>query len=108
MTHAKRIAGFIRAKRGWLLLAVLIGLLYFAWTEITKTRGVQEVQFRAASSECSASGALKYCVHEAQGGTNGDVVYHLHGRNLDEQIWNDDTYFTALVQSDWQRVGAAF
>ena len=36
---------------------------------------------------------------------NGDVLYHLHGRNLEAEIWNDPTYFTAMVQGHWQRTG---
>jgi enterochelin esterase-like enzyme len=46
---------------------------------------------------------LRYCIYRAQSGTNGNVVYHLHGRNLDEQIWNDDTYWTSMVQAIWQQ-----
>jgi enterochelin esterase-like enzyme len=30
----------------------------------------------------------------------------MHGLNLDERIWNDDTYFTVLIQAEWQRRSA--
>ncbi|WP_298125212.1 alpha/beta hydrolase-fold protein [Brevundimonas sp.] len=51
------------------------------------------------------SGKLRYCIYRAAQGTNGDVLYHLHGRNLDERIWNDDTYLTSLLQAQWQDHG---
>ena len=92
-----------RPYRHWLIAAVLIAGLYYGWGEITRSRGDQEVAFRPAEQSCGAAGALRYCVYKARGGTSGDIVYHLHGRNLDEQTWNDDTYFTALLQSEWQR-----
>jgi S-formylglutathione hydrolase FrmB len=44
-------------------------------------------------------------VHRAAGGVNGDIVYHLHGRNLEAEVWNDPSYFTAMVQGHWQRAG---
>ena len=106
MPGAKGLANFIRARRYWLLFILLIGLAYYAWGEVTKTRGAQVVEFQAASEQCATSGDLRYCVHQAQIGSNGDLLYHLHGRNLDEQIWNDDTYYTALLQAEWQRSGA--
>lgn len=28
----------------------------------------------------------------------------MHGRNLDASVWNDDTFFTAQLQSYWQRL----
>ena len=61
------------------------------------------ISFRPAHEACSAAGALRFCVYRDRRGTNGDIVYHLHGRNLDERVWNDDTYFTAQVQAEWQR-----
>jgi pimeloyl-ACP methyl ester carboxylesterase len=61
------------------------------------------VSFRSAEETCGTSGSLRYCVYRDRRGTNGDVVYHMHGRNLDERIWNDHTYMMALIQSEWQR-----
>ncbi|MBI1393714.1 MAG: esterase [Alphaproteobacteria bacterium] len=95
----------MRARRYWLLLVALLGFLLFAWTEITRTRGAQEAAFIPAAQTCSMTGPLRYCVYEAKAGSNGDIIYHLHGRNLDERIWNDDTYYTAMVQAAWQSSG---
>jgi pimeloyl-ACP methyl ester carboxylesterase len=92
-----------RPYRYWLIAILLAGLVYFAWTEITRTRGDQKISFRSAAQACGTVGSLRYCVYRDRRGTNGDIVYHLHGRNLDERIWNDDTYFTALLQGEWQR-----
>lgn len=92
-----------RPYRYWLLAFLLAVLGYYAWTEITRTRGAQNVSFRPATQTCGASGSLRYCIYRDRRGTNGDIVYHLHGRNLDERVWNDDTYFTAILQGEWQR-----
>lgn len=92
-----------RPYRYWLVGAILAAFLYYAWGQLTQTRGAQKVSFRPAASQCAAAGPLRYCVHRDQRGTNGDIVYHLHGRNLDEQIWNNDTYLTAMIQGEWQR-----
>lgn len=87
----------------WLITAIIAALIYYAWGQVTRTRGAQKVSFRPAEEACDTSGPLRYCVYRDRRGTNGDVVYHMHGRNLDERIWNDDTYMTALVQAEWQR-----
>jgi pimeloyl-ACP methyl ester carboxylesterase len=92
-----------KSHRKWLFLTLLIIALYYAYTQLTAPRGNQKVSFVPASKTCHASGTLKYCIYRAKSGTNGDVVYHLHGRNLDEQIWNDDTYWTSMVQANWQQ-----
>jgi Putative esterase len=92
-------------RRYWLTALLAVFLLYMAWGELTRPRGAQEVSFDAAAASCAEQGRLRYCVYRASAGSNGNVLYHLHGRKLDEQIWNDDTYFTALLQSEWQRTG---
>ena len=89
--------------RYWIVAALLAVLSYYAWTEVTRTRGDQKVSFRPAEQACGTTGSLRYCVYRDRRGTNGDIVYHLHGRNLDERNWNDDTYFTAMLQAEWQR-----
>lgn len=96
------------SKRDRYLLAVVLlaSLLWFGWSEVTRTRGSQVVTFRPAAQQCGSDGPLRYCVNRAVGGVNGDVVYHLHGRGLDERIWNDDTYLTAMLQARWQALGA--
>jgi pimeloyl-ACP methyl ester carboxylesterase len=94
---------FKRPYRSWFIAILVAALTYYAWTEITRTRGDQKVIFRPAAQTCGTAGALRYCVYRDSRGSNGDIVYHLHGRNLDERVWNDDTYFTAMIQSEWQR-----
>jgi pimeloyl-ACP methyl ester carboxylesterase len=91
-----------KPHRKWFILALLIFAGYYAWTQLTAPQGVQKVSFIPAVESCHTSGRLNYCVYRAKSGTNGDVVYHLHGRNLDAQIWNDDTYWTSMVQASWQ------
>lgn len=92
-----------RHRRALLIVGAVAVLLYLAWGELTRTRGAQIVDFVPAEVECGSEGDFRYCIYTAAGGTNGDVVYHLHGRNLDETIWNDDTYYTAMLQAEWQR-----
>lgn len=96
---------FDRIRRTWkyaLPAAVMGALLYYGWSELTRTRGAQKFSFVAAQRNCDISGPLRYCVYTSAAGTNGDLIYHLPGRNLDEQVWNDDTYFTAMLQAHWQ------
>ena len=92
-----------RPYRSWLLAILVAASIYYAWTEITKTRGAQKVSFVPAEQACGTAGPFRYCVNRDRRGSNGDIVYHLHGRNLDERIWNDDTYLTAMLQGEWQR-----
>ncbi len=91
-----------RPNRYWLIGALVVAMLYYAWGQVTQRRGNQVVAFRPATQSCGTDGPLRYCIYRDQRGTNGDVLYHLHGRNLDERIWNDDTYLTAMVQAEWQ------
>jgi pimeloyl-ACP methyl ester carboxylesterase len=88
-----------------LALLVLSGAAVWAWLQISRPWGAQAVSFTPARQQCGQAGALRYCVHTATGGVNGDVVYHLHGRNLEAEVWNDPTYFTALLQAHWQNAG---
>ncbi len=104
-TRVSAILPVVRRYRYWLLALLAVALLRYGWTEVTRVRGAQRVAFRAAARTCGQSGSLRYCVYRAAAGTNGDIVYHLHGRNLDEQIWNDDTYFTGMLQAQWQSSG---
>lgn len=92
-----------RPYRYWLVAVVIAALIYYAWGQITQRRGDQAVSFRPAAQSCGGAGSLRYCIYRDRRGTNGDILYHLHGRNLDERIWNDDTYLTAMLQSEWQR-----
>lgn len=87
----------------WLILILLVLIGYYIWTQLTAPQGNQKVSFIPATKSCHSSGRMKYCVYRSKSGTNGNIVYHLHGRNLDEQIWNDDTYWTSMVQSSWQQ-----
>jgi pimeloyl-ACP methyl ester carboxylesterase len=86
--------------------AILFGLAVIAnvsWSRFGKPIGDQVVHFEPAIKQCDQIGALKYCVYTASAGTSDDIIYHLHGRNLDENSWNDETYFTSMVQSQWQQ-----
>lgn len=94
-----------RRFRVLLILAAVVAGLYWAWNSFTRPQGAQRIAFRPALSQCANEGALRYCVYRDRAGSNGDIVYHLHGRNLDELVWNDDTYYTAMLQAEWQRGG---
>lgn len=92
-------------RRTAFFVAVALAVGYLLWSTVTKRRGAQVASFTPAQRSCGTAGTLKYCVYRAASGTNGDVLYHLHGRNLDETVWNDDTYLTGLLQAEWQRRG---
>jgi pimeloyl-ACP methyl ester carboxylesterase len=76
---------------------------YFSWNYFTSRSGDQKLDFTPAHWQHFAAGNLNYSVYRAENGVSDDVIYHLHGRNLDASIWNDDTYFTSQVQAHWQR-----
>ena len=80
---------------------VLFVLCFWAWEKITSPYGDQRVGYLAASKECFSEESFKYCVYQAKQGTNGAVAYHLHGKSLDENSWNDDTYYTSMLQKSW-------
>lgn len=90
---------------GVFILLALTAATWWAWQQVSRPWGAQAVRFTPAQQQCGQQGPLRYCVHRAAGGVNGDVVYHLHGRNLEPEVWNDPTYFTALLQAYWQNAG---
>lgn len=94
-----------KAAARLLLLLALAVTAGWAWQRLSRPWGVQSVTFAPASQHCGQAAQLRYCVHRAAGGVNADVVYHLHGRNLEAETWNDPSYFTAMVQAYWQRAG---
>lgn len=85
---------------------VLVILGYFAWGKLTSPLGQQVVNYVPSEKECFSEADWKYCIHRAKQGTNGGIAYLLHGRNLDEQIWNDDTFYTAMMQNYWASMNA--
>lgn len=95
-------------RRRWLVLGGVVLLAVLAhrgWTDLTSPWGQQEVALKPAAEQCGVSGDLRYCIYRSSQGTNGDVLYHLHGRGLDEHVWNDDTYLTAMLQAAWRDRG---
>jgi pimeloyl-ACP methyl ester carboxylesterase len=93
-------------KKLLIFFPILIALLiagYLSWNYFTSPTGSQKVAFTPARPQSFTSGGLNYTIYRAENGVSDDVIYHLHGRNLDASIWNDDTYFTSLVQAYWQR-----
>lgn len=104
-TRLRNARRFIWRQRYWLIALLSAFLVSQAWTGLTRTRGAQDVAYDPAAASCDEMGKLRYCVYRARGGTSDNLVYHLHARNLDESVWNDDTYFTALIQAEWQKAG---
>ena len=77
--------------------------LFFTWRFVSTPPGEQKVIYLPSAKECFSEGSEigSYCIHRAKQGVNGGVVYILHGRNLDENIWNDDAFYTAMIQKYW-------
>jgi len=93
-------------KKLLIFVSILIALLiagYLSWNYFTSPTGNQKVVFTPAHSQHFESGNLNYTIYQAENGVNDNIIYHLHGRNLEASIWNDDTYFTSLVQAYWQK-----
>jgi hypothetical protein len=85
------------------ILLILLISIYLIWGKLTSPYGVQKVSFIPSKSEQFTKGKLSFAIYRASTGVNQDIIYHFHGRNLDHTIWNDDTYFTSLIQSYWQK-----
>ncbi len=86
-------------------LLLLAGLCTYSWQRWSQPWGDQPVKFTPAQQECGQEGQLRYCINQDSGGVNGDWLYHLHGRKLDETIWKDPSYMTAMIQGTWQQMG---
>lgn len=99
----------MRLSRRRVVLAVLLaaGLgLYAAWGALMRPQGDQRVAYTPAERTCTDDPAgFTFCVYRAAQGTDDRVAYHLHGRNLDALAFNDDTYYTSMVQARWAEQG---
>src|ERR1044071_912428 len=94
-------------KKLFIIFFFLIALLtggYWTWKYFTSPNGNQKVVFTPARAEHFTAGNLNYTIYRAENGVSDDIIYHLHARNLDASVWNDDTYFTSQVQAYWQRL----
>ena len=85
-----------RPNRYWLIGALIVAMLYYSWGQVAQRRGNQVAAFRPAKQSCGNDGPLHYCIYRDQRGTNGDVLYHLHGRNLDERRWAATQSYAAI------------
>lgn len=96
-------------KRHWGLGGLLVAIgLFLAWFFFAAPMGRQKVSYEPSSKECftdEPGHAWKYCIYSPSQGSNGGLAYHFHGRGLDENSWNDDTYYTAMIQKYWTRYG---
>lgn len=95
----------ISIKKIFVLISLFLVVVggYWSWNFFTSPTGVQKVTFTAAQSQKFTSDKLSFSVYRAENSVSEDVIYYLHGRNLDDSIWNDDTYYTSLIQSHWQK-----
>lgn len=51
-----------------------------------------------------------YCSFKTVGSQNPDVLYHFHGKGLNENAWNDEKpgelpYYPQLIRDEWKRRG---
>jgi Putative esterase len=99
----KSITISIKKVRIFFIILIISLSIYWVWGKLTSPWGVQKVSFITSKSETFTKGNLSFSIYRANSGVNEDIIYHFHGRNLDNTIWNDDTYFTSLIQSHWQK-----
>lgn len=99
----KSITISVKKLRLFLVVIIISISIYWVWGKLTSPWGVQKVNFNPSTSDTFTNGNLSFSIYRAKGGVNEDIVYHFHGRNLDHTIWNDDTYFTSLIQLHWQK-----
>ena len=98
------------SRRARIILSVVLALALAAWLlwrEHMRPQGDQRVAYVPAAATCTDDpGGFTFCIYRAPQGTDGRVAYHLHGRNLDARAWNDDTYYTSMIQARWAEWGA--
>lgn len=99
----KSITISIKKIRTFFIILIILLSICWVWGKLTSPWGVQKVSFISSKSETFTKGNLSFSIYRANTGVNEDIIYHFHGRNLDNTIWNDDTYFTSLIQSQWQK-----
>lgn len=88
------------------LVLALVGAGAWLYRALGRPLADTRVAYEPAAAECVEDPAgFRYCIYRAPQGTDGRVAYHLHGRNLDENAWNDDTYYTSMVQAQWAERG---
>lgn len=87
--------------------SAIVLLFFLCFSKFVLAGTGQTVAFIPSTKECfdgTGSVTWRYCIHTpANGKTNGDVAYLFHGRNQDENNWNDDTFYTGMIQQYWQR-----
>lgn len=89
-------------KKFYIILSALgVSVLFLIWAISNLNQGSQKVEYSPAIKTCEEESPIKYCVYRAEQGTNGNIAYYLHGRNLDEHTWNDDTFYTSMIQRHW-------
>ncbi len=44
-----------------------------------------------------------YCITTTDGSRNRDLLYHFHGKGLNEKTWTETDYFTGMVRTEWAR-----
>lgn len=99
-------------KHRWKLGAAVLlsaAAIFAAYLHVTTPSGNASLAFLPSTETCFDAGDSKqrwsYCVHEAPQGVNPNTVYILHGRNKNAHTWNDDTYYTAQIQKQWETMG---
>lgn len=99
----KSITISVRKIKIFVISIIVLVILYVIWQKITTPYGVQKVSFTPSKSQTFTKGKLSFSIYRASTGVSQDVIYHFHGRNLDNNIWNDDTYYTSMIQLYWQK-----
>ena len=77
-------------------------MAYFILNKVLSPYGYQLVVYHPAVKECFQEEKFKFCIYKSELGVNGNIAYYLHGRNLDESAWNDETFYTSMIQKYWQ------
>ena len=93
------------ALLSFVIIALACGGSYFY---VMTPKGEMKVSYEPAATECyheKSAVPWSYCINTAKQGTNGSVAYLLHGRNKNENQWNDDSYYTAQLQKVWALAG---
>jgi hypothetical protein len=94
-----RVPGWPWRHRSYLWAVCFVLLSAFHSTSALASGNIETKQ--VCFSESFDGVSFSYCVTKLKNSDDNTLLYHFHGRNLDETIWDDPTYFTEMLKRQW-------
>lgn len=85
-----------------IFIILSLSFLYFL---PLKASSLEKLNLPGVKSECYTElfpFPWKYCVYKGVEGEGRGLIYHLHGRNLDQHSWGNQDYYTGMLYQSWR------